>query len=356
MFVMGWTNSSTGPLLPRIQFFYDVGLGAASWVFILLRMGVVVGALFNMPMTDRLGLGKMLVVGALFQVVAFIFESLAPPFPAFALSFALAGMGSIFQSASAYSFIATLQTDSDYKQGYMQAAYGVGALTAPLSATYFAQLETHWSRHYLVSLSLAVVNMVTLAGVFKLQPQDVCLRQAGEILPDKIPGEEIHENKFSQLMKNKTVHLFAFFLMVNTGIEITIGGWIVTFLVLVRGGGPSSGYVETGFFGGITLGRVVLVRVTKKIGPVNAIYIYILIAIFFQLIVWLVPSFIAAAISVTLMGFILGPIFPTAINHTARVLPRHLITGTVGWIAACGAGGSTLFFIYYWRDGFEIRH
>ena len=26
MFVMGWTNSSTGPLLPRIQFFYDVSL------------------------------------------------------------------------------------------------------------------------------------------------------------------------------------------------------------------------------------------------------------------------------------------------------------------------------------------
>ena len=24
MFVMGWTNSSTGPLLPRIQFFYEV--------------------------------------------------------------------------------------------------------------------------------------------------------------------------------------------------------------------------------------------------------------------------------------------------------------------------------------------
>ena len=27
-------------------------------------------------------------------------------------------------------------------------------------------------------------------------------------------------------------------------------GWIVTFLMIVRGGGPSSGYVSTGFFGG----------------------------------------------------------------------------------------------------------
>ena len=47
-------------------------------------------------------------------------------------------------------------------------------------------------------------------------------------------------------------------------------------------------------------------------------------------------------ISVTIIGFILGPMYPIVINHTARVLPRHLVNGTVGWISACGAGGSTL--------------
>ena len=36
-------------------------------------------------------------VGALIQIVAFLVECLAPPFPAFALSFTLAGMGNVFQ-------------------------------------------------------------------------------------------------------------------------------------------------------------------------------------------------------------------------------------------------------------------
>ena len=73
MFVTGWTGSSIGPLLPRIQTFYDVsslsrpirysfdyffnisiliimnlkvGLGAVSWVFVLLRtVSDVYGAL-----------------------------------------------------------------------------------------------------------------------------------------------------------------------------------------------------------------------------------------------------------------------------------------------------------------------
>ena len=54
------------------------------------------------------------------------------------------------------------------------------------------------------------------------------------------------------------------------------------------------------------------------------------------------PSFTAAAVSVSIIGILLGPMYPIAINHTARVLPRHLVNGTVGWMAACGAGGSAL--------------
>jgi len=90
----------------------------------------------------------------------------------------------------------------------------------------------------------------------------------------------MYESKFVQLLKNKTVHLLALFVMVYMGVEITIRGWIVTFMMIVRGGGPSSGYISTGFYGGLTLGRVILVEVTKKVGHIYAIYIYTLFAIF----------------------------------------------------------------------------
>ena len=60
------------------------------------------------------------------------------------------------------------------------------------------------------------------------------------------------------------------------------------------------------------------------------------------MIVWFVPSFIAGAISVSIIGILLGPMYPIAINHTARILPRHLVNGSIGWMVACGAGGSAL--------------
>ena len=44
----------------------------------------------------------MLVVGALFQVAAFLVQYLALPFPAFALSFALTGIGLTTQVNNIY--------------------------------------------------------------------------------------------------------------------------------------------------------------------------------------------------------------------------------------------------------------
>jgi hypothetical protein len=46
-----------------------------------------------------------------------------------------------------------------------------------------------------------------------------------------------------------------------------------------RGGGASAGYVSTGFFAGLALGRVALLWVNRKLGERNAIFLYIALAI-----------------------------------------------------------------------------
>jgi len=71
--------------------------GLKQYLGYLFYCGIIAGALLNMPMSDRLGLGWTLVIGALLQIVAFFVQFLGLPFPAFALSFALAGIGSILQ-------------------------------------------------------------------------------------------------------------------------------------------------------------------------------------------------------------------------------------------------------------------
>lgn len=59
-----------------------------------------------------------------------------------------------------------------------------------------------------------------------------------------------------------------------SSVEVTLGGWIVTYIINVRGGGPSSGYISSGFFGGLTLGRIGLLWVNRLVGDRSAVIIY----------------------------------------------------------------------------------
>ena len=60
------------------------------------------------------------------------------------------------------------------------------------------------------------------------------------------------------------------------------------------------------------------------------------------MIVWLVPNVIVTGVSVSIIGMLLGPMYPTVINHTARVIPSHLVNGAIGWMSACGTGGTSV--------------
>ncbi len=103
-----------------------------------------------------------------------------------------------------------------------------------------------------------------------------------------------------------------------------------------------SGMTATGFWLGITMGRVLLGFVTPKIGEGLAIVIYIGIAIALQVIFWLVPQFIVSAVAIALVGFFLGPLFPSGVVAATKLLPSELHVAAIGFSAAFGGGGAAV--------------
>ncbi|PPQ86680.1 LOW QUALITY PROTEIN: hypothetical protein CVT25_006755 [Psilocybe cyanescens] len=400
LFLAGWNDGTTGPLLPRFQEVYKVCL-LASVIRIngqfydcipnfCLRM---CGALANIHLTDRIGFGKVsmtrkgvlhskelkvsfgqtIVFGSVCQVIAYSIQSSAPPFPVFVLAYAINGAGLALQDAQANGFVATLTDNPESKMGILHAAYGLGAFASPLVATQFAQLR-RWSFHFLGSLGIAITNTVVLVVVFKLKRQDGetvlqrekilltfnvslpgpsffvgnldCLKEAGEHIPEKTAAQEEQDqgnSTFKTVMRTRAVHLLAFFILVYVGVEVTIGGWIVTFIIDVRGGGPSSGYISSGFFGGLTVGRVALLWVNKKVGERRVMFIYSMLCLALEFVIWFVPSLVGNAVAVSIVGVLLGPMYPIVMNQTSRILPRRILTGSIGWIAGFGQAGSALF-------------
>ncbi|KAJ7927608.1 MFS general substrate transporter [Mycena leptocephala] len=336
MFLGGWNDGTTGPLIPRMQKYYNVGFIIVSLVFVL-ACGFISGSFFNIHLANRLGFGRMVALGALCQVVAYSIQAPAPPFPLFVLSFAFNGFGFAVQNSQTNAYVASLY-NSELYMGMLHASYGAGALSSPLLATQFAQMH-HWSFHYLVSLGFAILNVIMLMLNFRFRSQDECLALAGEAVGEISTSDR---SNFRQILSLKSVHILALFSLVYVGVEVTIGGWITTYIIDVRGGGASSGYISSGFFGGMMVGRLALLWLNKKVGEHRVLYIYAALAISLELVVWFVPSLIGDAVTVSLIGVLLGPIYPIVMNHAGRVVPRWLLSGSIGWIAGFGQTGSAI--------------
>ncbi|KAI5897112.1 MFS general substrate transporter [Schizophyllum commune H4-8] len=339
MILLGWNDGTTGPLLPRIQTVYDVNYTIVSLLFVSACTGFVAGAIINVPLSTRLGFGK---VCSALQVIAYAVDATAPPFPVLCVAYAVNGAGMSLQDAQTNGYVASLTENQEAKMGMLHAAYGpcgaqpspgLGAFAAPLVSTQFAQMH-RWSFHYLTSMGVALANMAISAAVFRFENQDRTY--------DNNNLTARSGNSLIQLFRLKSMHLLALFAFVYVGVEVTLGGWIVSYVIDKRGGGPDSGYISSGFFAGMMLGRLVLLWVNKKIGEWPVIFVYGLLAIGLELVVWLVPSLLGGAISVALVGLLLGPFFPIAMNQAARILPGFLLTPSIGWIAGIGQAGSAV--------------
>ncbi|KAG8809398.1 hypothetical protein FRC17_003459 [Serendipita sp. 399] len=339
LFMAGWNDGTTGPLLPRIQRVYGVGFAVVSIIFISGCLGFILGALVNVYLTDRYNFGTLMIGAAVLQILAYSVQSAAPPFPLFCVMYALNGIGMAIQDAQANGLVASVHEHASEKMGLLHAIYGLGAFSAPLVATQFAQLQ-RWSFHFLASLGFAVINAVFLVLTVKNRSlegmsigsppvsdahappalemdnrtnnnngdaEQVVERTSSRSTPTGgAAASGTQKSSMSQILGNMTVQLMAIFILVYVGVEVTIGGWIVTFIIEVRGGGPSSGYVSSGFFGGLTLGRVALLWVNKKVGERRVVFIYALLAIGLELVIWLVPSLIGNAVAVSIVGWIAG--------------------------------------------------
>jgi fucose permease len=101
--------------------------------------------------------------------------------------------------------------------------------------------------------------------------------------------------------------------------------------------------VVTGFWLGLTFGRVILGFVTGKIGEKIAITAYLLISVGLELFFWLIPTFISSAVFAGWLGFFLGPLFPAAIVVATKLLPQRLHVSAIGFAAAFGGGGAAIF-------------
>ena len=151
--------------------------------------------------------------------------------------------------------------------------------------------------------------------------------------------EDDQENHFNYLL---VIPISVIFLL-YVGAEISFGGWIYTYTVTVHPGlGATAGYLTAGFWGALTVGRLLAIPVSMHFTPraillINFIGCLVSISVILK---W--SNLIVAVWAGTLgTGISMASIFPTLLVFAER---RMKISGkTNGWFfTGAGLGGMTL--------------
>jgi fucose permease len=253
--------------------------------------------------------------------------------------------------------VAPCKSDGSF-QSFVDGDFNIVILTgfysAPLMAT--AMITTGgllWSRFYLITLSVTVFNLVFAGWSFwhyeSEAGQDLLTaaqRTVSRTENSPIGNQIKDPGQFATMLKvfkSKTVILGALFIFAYQGAEVSISGWVISFLISTRHGNPSTvGYVTSGFWGGITLGRFLLSHPAHKIGEKLFVYGMIVGAAVFELLVWQVPNVVGDAVAVAIVGLLLGPVYPCATVIFSRAIGRKDQMSSLSVISAFGSSGGAV--------------
>jgi fucose permease len=155
-------------------------------------------------------------------------------------------------------------------------------------------------------------------------------------------GEQARPSLVSAL-RLRIVVIVAAFLCVYVGIEASVGNWGFSFLTEERGQGVlAAGWVVSAYWLGIALGRLFVNVAAERIGMgvVTLFMICIAVVAVAALVIWAVPSIAVSSVGLAVLGFFLGPVFPTTIAIVPRLVPAELVSTVIGVLAAMSLIGA----------------
>jgi len=336
-FLMGMNDAVIGALVPYLEIYYNISYTLVSLLFLAPFVGYTTAALLNNKIHVRFGQLGIAIIAPSCKIVGYVITCIHPPYPVLPIIFVLAGFGQGLEDGAWNAWIGNMANANELL-GLLHGLYGLGAAMAPLIATTMVtQRHLPWYTFYYIMISLAALELAVAVPAF-WNSSGAKHRAANPRSP------EDKSSRTREALTNRISWTSAIFLFGYTGCEVSLGGWLVTFMLRVRHGGAfASGMVATGFWLGITFGRMILGFVTPRFGEKLAIMVYLLLCMGLELLFWLIPSFLSSAIFVGFLGFFMGPLFPAAIVAVSKLLPRHLHVSAIAFAAAFGGGGAACF-------------
>lgn len=332
--LIGANDGALGVLLPSIGGFYNVDKATVSLLFLFGSGGYMLSAFTSGLVVHRLGLRRALGLSMGLFLVGAALLALRLSFPVTLLGQGVLAFGIGTIDAGFNSYIAGLPQNTA-KLNYLHAFYGAGALVGPIVASAFLAISLLWSSVYALWALLSLLLGGSILLIFRHNEKSGDERQTAQASGG---------NVMAGALRLRIVWLAAIFLLFYVGSEVTLGNWSYSLLTESRGQAPLfAGWTVSGYWLGLTLGRLFLGRLSNRIGDRRLVQVCLAGVVVGLLLIWLPPLEITTVLGLGLTGFSLGPIYPTTIAVISRIIPQRLLPSSIGFAAGTSAiGGAFL--------------
>lgn len=371
-FCGGYSDAAPGALLPTIEKVYDVSYSVVSLIWMANAVGFILVAVFAHKIQQWLGREKSVPVGCLSSVIMFAMVASGGPFPLIVTGFFFGGLGFAIVLAQSNVFLSKLDKNSKYLS-FFHAGYGLGATISPLIATAAVERGVNWNYCYLVMLVMMIVNGINTHFAFRGADEDLLPwdhdetehllehastsgTQSPEAVEEGIGLQDLGRrlsvvseanvapSEMRLALKNRITWLISLFVLCYQGSEVSLGGWIVSYLVDYRHTSTSYGYVLSGFWGGLTVGRLMFTRPLHKwFGARRSITGLVILTITAVALAWVNKNTIVLSVFVSIAGALIGPLYPLMITDVAAMLPRKIQVVSMTIMTAFGLSGGAIF-------------
>ena len=357
-FTGGFADAAPGALLPYIEAAYGINYAVTSSIWIGNAVGFIVVASMSHKIQPWLGKRYCFPVGNLCSCIFYALVSSGIVFPVIVVGFFFGGCGFAIVAAQCNIFLSRLDKQSTYLS-YYHGGYGIGATIAPLIATSMVNRGIPWHYVYLILLGMIIITGFNLFYSFEgadedLKPwdNDEHVSEGIEMTDFAIAGDSTDISPKQPLdmilaLQNYVTWLIAFFCLFYQGAEVSLAGWIVTYLLDYRHSNEkTTGYVASGLWAGLTIGRLLLTRpIHKYIGLKRGVIVISILSIILVGLTWGIALFILEAVLVSLAGVFIGPNYPLLVTFSAQkgLIPRKIQLVSLTIMTAFGSSGGALF-------------
>ncbi|MEZ4618243.1 MAG: MFS transporter [Caldilineaceae bacterium] len=332
---LGLVAASLGPTLPGLATNTDTQLSAISVLFTARALGYMAGSMVAGWVYDRYR-GHPIVAGAiLLMALLMAFVPFVPLLLILIAILFLMGLAEGTMDVGVNTLIVWLHRPNvGPVMNALHFFFGIGAFLSPLivAQVVLASGGIDW-----VYWSIAIVLLPIALWIARLPSPSA--RSADATSAD---------GPIDVLLTGLTI----LFLFVYVGVELSFSGWIYTYAVeQTHFTAAQAAYLNSGFWGSFTLGRLVSIPFTARLRPRYLLLGEMILAICCVGLMLLWPtSSVVLWIGVCGTGLAIASIFPVTLTWAGRHMP---ITGRVTSWFFFGASIGAMFFPWFIGQFFE---